>query len=229
MNDDGRRPLEDWLQSAWGPHAGCPPPESFLPSALRTLDAEEVRRLEAHLRECLACAAERDLATAFEQPVEGAETDLRHVLRELKRGAAVGRRWTAGLVLAAAALLVLAALALPWERWREAPPVPAAPSGDLPVRGAVIRTVGPRGELPSAPDHLAWQPTPGATTFELTLKRPDGTILWRGRADGPEAVLPPEIRGAIENFVVYSWEVHAIDDNGRTVARSRWVHFQVTP
>jgi hypothetical protein len=166
---------------------------------------------------------------AFEREPELPEADVRHVIRRLERGPARPRRRILGLALAAAAVLAVAALALPWGRWWAPPPIPAAPSTEVPVRGAVIGTLGPEGEIPSRPDRLAWEAITGAAAYEVTLKRPDGEVLWNDRVGGTEATLPPGVRGAIENFVVYSWSVNAIDDNGRILARSRWIRFQVTP
>lgn len=229
MNDDGRRSLEEWLRSAWGPHAGCPPPEGLLPAELGALDPAERRRLEAHLRDCPACAAERDLARAFERELAIPDADVQHVVRRLRRGPARPRRRILGLALAAAAVLAVAALALPWGRWSVPPPVPAAPSAELPVRGAVIGTLEPEGAIPSRPDRLAWETVTGAAAYEVTLKRPDGEVLWNDRVGGTEAVLPPGVKGTIEDFVVYSWTVIAMNDNGRTLGRSRWIRFQVRP
>ena len=53
------------LRAAYGPGAGCPPPEIWHRAALGEPAADERARLADHAAGCPACAAERDLAAAF--------------------------------------------------------------------------------------------------------------------------------------------------------------------
>jgi hypothetical protein len=77
--------LERRLRAAFGPGAGCPPPESWHRAALGELAEEERARLAAHAASCPACAAERDLAAAFGAgPDPAAADDVAAVVARLE-------------------------------------------------------------------------------------------------------------------------------------------------
>jgi len=71
-------PLDRALRAAYGPAAGCPPPEAYLELESGALDPAERSRLEEHAASCPGCAAERELARA------GFRTEL-HALTEFGR------------------------------------------------------------------------------------------------------------------------------------------------
>jgi len=85
-----RRELADWLRDAWNdPAAGCPPPEAYLEAELAAMTDEQRRRVEAHAETCTACAAERELARAFDQGEAGAASaDVDWVVARMRGGAA---------------------------------------------------------------------------------------------------------------------------------------------
>src|SRR5262245_30311482 len=81
--DERDGPLPSLLAAAY-PGQDCPPPESYLRDA--ELSDAERGRIEAHARSCPACAAERELARSFGEPVH-AQADTDAIVQKLQTSA----------------------------------------------------------------------------------------------------------------------------------------------
>lgn len=254
MSDD-RNPatLEEWMRLAYGTEAGCPPPTAFLEAERNRAGREATEKLEAHLARCPACAAERDLAGAFDGGPSRQE-DLDFVVARLERmhpapasSTAPGVEETGGRSstvvplrrperrrglpaawrLAAAAAVVLA---VGWVLMRDTPPeLPggAGPGGE--VRGAEIELLSPVGDLESLPGELRWAAHSSATTYRVRLFTVQGDSLWEATVPGSSTPIPEEIGRRIHRAVVYSWEVEALDNDDNLLARSSRTRFRALP
>jgi Putative zinc-finger len=247
-----RRELADWLRDAYaGPGAGCPPPEAYLAEEMAALAPEERRRLEAHADGCPACAAERELARAFdagEAAVPAADVDW--VTARLRgepaapatpvaapmgmpppgrvvpfRGRTAARAWTR---LAAAAVLVVAA-GLTLRTLYERPPALPEPPRSGVVRGGEVEPSAPLGEVAEPPAELRWQPVAGAAGYRVRLVTVDETLVWQDVTNEPNADLPAEVRSGLQRAVSYEWTVEALAADGSTLGRSAPAHFRLRP
>jgi hypothetical protein len=237
------RTLEEWLRDAYGPEAGCPPPEAYLEAESGALDAAARRRLDEHADRCPACAAERDLARLFDaDPAAGdvRPEDLAYVVARLEETSPV-RRPEAKVVafpvrsrqrlwrgLAAAAVVVLAA-GLFLQRFYAAPPLPAPPPSGGVVRGGEVEPVAPVGEVAEVPAELRWAPRPGAVSYRVRLTAVDDAVLWEGTVAAPPARLPADVVRGLQRAVVYVWTVEALGPDGRRLAASEPVRFRARP
>jgi hypothetical protein len=243
------RTLAEWLRLAHRDELrGCPPPEAYLAEEMAALPAAQREELVAHAAACPACAAERDLARAFDEGTAAVpQVDLAWVLSRLRGEGAGGERGDleAGntprsnvvplrgrraavpwLRLAAAAVLVVA-VGLFFQTLRS-PTLPPPPDGGV-VRSGTVEAVAPRGEVGEVPGELRWRPVAGASTYRVRLRGADGDLLWEGEAGAAAAALPAEIMSSLHRAVAYSWSVEAADARGGTLGRSGEVAFRVAP
>jgi hypothetical protein len=254
--NDPRLPLEEWLRAAYAdPEAGCPPPEAFLEAEAGALDAGARRRLDEHADRCPACAAERDLARGFEAGHAAGDVrpeDVAFVVAQLEAAspvrpaAAPGNRgnvvpfpaarprqalppgrssWLARLAAAAVVLLVTG---LFLRDYFPAPSLPDVPEHSV-VRGGVLETVAPVGEVAAAPAELRWVPRQGAAVYLVSLETVDDLVLWEERVAAPPARLPAEVAAGLKPAVTYIWSVQALDAQGARLARSDPERFRVRP
>lgn len=240
--------IEDMLSEAYARRDDCPPPESFLRAEWDDLGAAVREEVLRHVASCPACAAERDLAMAFDAPpaagrqpaaeLDGvleriaAESPVEHhragsVLRFPALARVVPRR---ALGLAAAALLVVAAGAVLRNR-SAAPGLPAAPTHDV-VRGGRITLLSPVGPLDAQPAAFEWREAEAArevVSYRVTLSAVDETVLWTATARTTSLDLPEGVRRSLDARVVYSWRVEAFDNRGARVAWSEAANFSTIP
>lgn len=245
--------LGAWLRESYET-AGCPPPEAFLESEMAALSAADRRRLEEHAGRCPACAAERDLARAFDAGPAGLPTaDVEYVVSRLeeKAGGDAGgprgrvvkfpsrapvpaapapRRTSAPAWRIAAALFVILGAALLFQLTRPGgpPPLPAPESGGV-YRGGEVEVVAPVGEIAVVPDELIWVRTEGARSYRVRLLAVDDTVLWEAKVPAPPARLPAEVFKSLHPAVAYTWTVEALGPAGERVAVSEPVRFRARP
>ena len=237
------RSIAEWLRLAYAGREECPPPELFLEAEWAGLADDERERVRRHLAVCPACAAERDLAAAYEAPPipdPNAEKALARLFARLggesRGGSAIPRR-SAGrilpfrlrrqlLALAAAALVAVSTAVLLLYRGG-APPLPDPPASDV-LRGARVVPVAPLGEVPAPPATFRWREVEGAVSYRLTLSAVDDAVLWSGTAVGASLSPPAAVRERLDQRVVYFWRVEALDADGARLAgsepaRFRWI------
>lgn len=246
-----RKSLDEWLTLAYEDSADCPPPEVFLEAEWSVLSDEQRRAATAHTEICPACAAERDLARAFDRPgVAAAETDAdvdellakinasapsdqtaetRSEVERLLRFPAMAKVLSQpALGLAAAAVAVLVVGIVLQTRSAAPPTLP-----DLPVetvtRGGVVETIAPQGIVDALPETLTWEPVTGAALYRVRLMAIDDEVLWRGETSDVSVALPDEIRSRLQRAVVYFWQVEAFSESGARTAWSAAVEFQADP
>ncbi len=244
--------LGAWLRESYE-NAGCPPPEAFLESEMAALSAADRRRLESHADRCPACAAERDLARAFDAGPAGlpaADVDFVVSRLEEKAGGDAGgprgrvvkfpsrspvaapapRRTSPPAWRIAAALFVILGAALLFQLTRPGgpPPLPAPESGGV-FRGGKVEVVAPVGEIAAVPDELIWVRTEGARSYRVRLLAVDDEVLWETTVPAPPARLPAEVFKSLHPAVAYTWTVEALGPSGERVAVSEPVRFQARP
>lgn len=233
--------LAEWLRTAWEERAGCPPPEAYLPAELERLDAAERRQLEEHAASCPGCAAESDLARAFESPAAASEDERREVaalVHRLERRSPARRsrllrfpslaggralRW-AGLAAAA----VLVAVVGVGVRSQFAPPLPEL-TEDVVTRSTEVAVVAPRGDVPAPPERLEWRAVDGAASYRLTVVDVDDRILWEGTAESASIAAPEALLAQLRPFVTYGLRVEALGGDGARIAWSDRVPFRIVP
>ena len=230
------RPLADWLREAYaGSEAGCPPPESWLAEELAALTPVERAALERHAATCPACAAERELARAFDEAGTLAEPTAAPALGPAagnsRRGEVVpfpGRAARSVLRLAAAAALVVAAGLTFRAVYSPSPSLPPPPGGVV-FRGGEVEIIGPAGELQEAPAELRWRSVTGASAYRVRLEAVDGTEIWQNRVTTAQVHMPEVIAQRLQPAVSYAWTVEALAVDGHVLARSTPSRFRIAP
>ncbi len=247
--------LDAWMRSAYRGEAPCPPPEVFLPSEWEELADEERRRLEEHLAGCPACAAERDLARAFEPDAEelAAHHDeiaaitarLREVSPVRARAEPAGGKvlpWRAAddsaapaakrrvsrqrwLGLAAAAVLALV-VGFGIVAPRQADRLDAPPTAGSTLRSATVRAIAPEGTVARRPGGFEWSAVANASAYRVRLLDVRGDVLFETTVPGTRAALSPEAAAALSPRVTYRWRVEAMDAEGGRLAASPAVEFR---
>lgn len=239
MAEKERHDLGPILENAYSKGAGCPPPEAFLAAELESMTAEERAVLEAHAVECPACAAERELAAAFDtvpdvmgdadvSPIvsrlEGAMSQ--HLSSSARQATSKTRlaRWAPRL--AAAAVLVLAVGTLFRVLQPGPPPLPRGTGSDI-ARGSIVQLVDPVGELEALPNEFVWRSVPGAASYNVKLLTVADEILWSESVSNLTVPLPDSLIQELQPMVTYYWSVDAFDETGARLARSRRTNFRV--
>lgn len=237
-----RATIDEWVREAYESDSDCPPPELFLPEELGQLDSRDRQRLESHMEGCSACAAERDLAAAFEVPADLSADEHREVEGIAARLAPHRRRVgllqrlglsSVGTLLrmpafqfAAAAVLVLV---VGFAVQTGSPPdLGDVPSGSV-VRGSTLTTLAPIGDLDEAPIELNWEAVEGATRYVVTLRGVDDEILGQATTEATWLPLGSLLEGSVLPAVTYVWSVEAQSAEAEVVARSSATRFQLRP
>lgn len=237
--------LGKWLTEAYRGRDDCPPPEALLAEELAALEPAARQRLEAHVRSCPACAAERRLATAFDEIREEDRADLDWLVDQLDRkpsAAAIEIPETAQVVtidrgralraqawwpLALAATLLLA-VGLVSQLRPSRPGLPELPETSI-VRSSRLELLAPQGDITGIPEQLMWSGVDDAATYRVTVERPGGDIVWQQDVAAEQIEIEDVVRRSLQPAVVYSWAVEALDKEGSLLARSAIGTFRIQP
>lgn len=235
-----RATIGEWIHEAYTEGGHCPPPETFLPEELARLAPAELRKLEAHIDTCAACAAEKQLAAAFEVPETLDQRDQRAVDKIAGRIRPYRRSWLSQLGLpslrdlavapafqfAAAAMLLIA---VGFGIRSAAPPE----LGDVPdatvMRSSSLILVAPVGELDMLPTELQWVEVEGASEYTATIRGVDGSVLAQRSTTSARLSLATLSELSLQPAVAYSWSVEARDENGARIALSAESTFRARP
>ena len=233
-----RSSLEASLAEAYDADPGCPEPRTFLAGSWSALAEAEQRRIESHAERCPRCAAERDLARAFDEGAEAdraRDRDLDWVVSRLERArpAAAHAAWrriqTWRWAAAAAAVLVVAAAAFLAQRPGAPPLAPPRSGAPAVLRGSALEILGPEGDVAEAPAELRFSAVEGAERYRVRLVAVDDAVLWDETVREARAPLPPAVREALRPAVTYRWRVEALDAAGAVRALSGEASFRVVP
>jgi len=199
MSDD---PKLDALREAFassdakGGGAACPTPESIWAAAHIQLPPAEREAVVAHLRDCPSCCADWKIATS-----DGLE---------LQR-----RTGTRRALLAAAAMVVVALLAVVWQRpWQD-----EGPSFRIGDELTIESLVNDKAGLPRDAFVLRWSPVGQDARYLLEVTRTDLDRVARitDLADA-EYRVPPEFLEEIADGEILAWRVEARLLDGTVVA-----------
>lgn len=231
------------LAAALARRPDCPPLGKLVEAATRPMAAEAARALREHAAGCPACAAELELAAAFQSPAESAESaDLEWIVGQFAQGTSTAPAPARVLELrrraplttwglrAAAVALVTVGLGVGWSalRSRVAPALPDAGLGDV-VRSGRVVTLAPSGALATPPESFAWEAVARAATYRVELSDVADEPIWEGEASATTLALPGAIRARLETLVTYRWRVIARDANGSRLAQSEVTEFRLDP
>jgi len=219
---------EFWSRAARAP-GECLQPEEL--EAL--LEGRGDVRQQSHLESCPACAAEMRLFSEFvsgeprpeevaavdaiaaklRSPVPGPETKpLAHA-----RGSARGSRfWVPSWAIGLATVALVAGLAYQTRLWRD-PSLHVDSNESAVVRSGGLRILAPAGELPVAPQEIAWDAAPGAQRYRVRLMEVDGTVVWSTETETWRIALPEGARSFFVPLKTLRIEVEALDAGGRIV------------
>jgi hypothetical protein len=111
---------------------------------------------------------------------------------------------------------------------RQAPPLPEPGPGEV-MRGAEIHALQPAGEFPEVPREFRWAVTGGASSYRVTLRAVNDTVLWQETVTAPSARLPEEVARGLHPAVLYFWTVEALNERNERLAASEPVRFMVRP
>lgn len=228
-----RRSARRTLARAYASVPGCPRPEVFVAAAWAALDPDERRRIESHVDDCPACAAERDLARSFESAAasDAADPDVEWIVAELERArfAPQRRRPRVDWRWASAAALVLVALGAALALRQGPPPLAHPTSQRVVLRGAALELFAPRGDVAAAPAELRFGAVPGAASYRVKILEVDDTVLWEQELAAPQAPIPDDVRARLGEAVTYRIQVEAFDANGARIGVSAPAAFRVVP
>jgi anti-sigma factor RsiW len=222
----------------------CPPLERLAELVHGQVDAAERAALEAHAASCPACAAELELARAFDpaatDAAEAADIDRvaaaldgrggsARVLafpgrRERRTRSAASPAWTRW----AAAALVLLGIGFAFQATRQAlPPEVLGPiDGDV-VRGSELEPIAPIGEVAVVPAELAFGTVAGAARYRVELLDVAGKSLWSADVAAPPAPLDEPARALLRSRASYGWRAVALAADGAELARTVVVEFSL--
>ena len=234
--------IENWLRQAYVSDSDCPPPETYLKDSLERMSSEAREAVLAHGARCPACAAELDLARAYDaspQEMSQQRADVDFVVSRLQSpltsepratapSAVVRPRLRSHWGLAAAAVFIFALVGAVTLLRSPAPSLPDR--ADAPVmRGTRVEIQSPVGGLDVMPTVLRWIETPQAQIYRVRLIRVDESILAQYVVKDTHVDLPEELLGQLRPAVTYYWEVEALDSGETRIALSDRVQFRVNP
>ncbi len=221
----------------------------------RSLAADLLSRLEAHVAACGRCSAELELLKTFCEavPAPGEAADVDWIVRRLQtrlpeqagvspatkppvseseeskgslwRGGLLRPRWRFVPVLAAAAALILVAALEVQRRLEPGLRVPGA--GQAVLRSGRVPLKSPVGDIDSLPERLEWVAVGGARRYVVTVMEVDRNVLWRAETEMPGIDVPPQVRAAAVPGKTLLWQVEAFDPAGSRVAESGVERFRV--
>ena len=111
-----------------------------------------------------------------------------------------------------------------WKVFSVPPQLPSAPTSSV-LRGGRILLDQPLGEISELPSQLSWAPAEEAQEYRVVLTTVDDTVFWQKQVVSTAVSLPAAVAERLERAVVYTWQVEALDAQGRTVARSERARF----
>jgi hypothetical protein len=197
----------------------CPDERKIDRYLLGRMSEDETREFEIHYFSCPSCFERMRDREAVVESVARKRADLLSPPAERPAFGFRPRLWATAAAAAAFLLVIAAALVLrPWERGVPAP-------GEGVVRGAALAAVAPAGDLPAAPEMLAWNPGPPDLEYRVELDGPG--LSWSAPAPGPSIVLPPDVRAKLARGAVYTWQVKGYAAEGTLLARSPKTTFRV--
>jgi len=204
-------------------------PEELLPWLVNgTLEGEELRRVEEHLRSCLTCRREVDELRRLRREIQAAsdvspsETPgLERLLAEVEaeRPRPRSRRWFRPWqpMLAAAVLAAVVGIGV-WPPWNQQGPPITERAG---VDAEVLRPlVGAEEALPRQVFVLRWQAVPEwrEARFSVIVTAEDLTpVVEVHGLEVTEYQVPPEALAALPPGSRLFWRVQAVRSNG-----ARW-------
>lgn len=215
------------------------------------LDPGARQRLEVHLADCDFCLGQvaaleqlEELGAAIEVPT-GWRARAEAAAKPAT-GMALGPAWRWAAVAASACVVLAVTL---WWRKPQGPPVlplgPSSPSATSrsapppsatepspPVRAARNRRIpavqpeilfpGDRSVTGLSAIRFRWKAVPPALFYEIRLVTAQGDMVWEGRAEGTEAMLPARIQLS-PGKIYFAWVVAYLPE-GKTV-KSATVEF----
>ena len=87
--------------------------------------------------------------------------------------------------------------------------------------------VSPRGELSESPRSIQWEPVAGASQYTVTVSEIDRTEIFHKKVTYPQLLVPEETRKLLKPGKTALVQVNAEDPEGREIASSGAVRFQV--
>lgn len=197
-------------------------PEELLPWLVNdTLEGEERRRVEEHVRSCLRCRREVEELRALRRDVAGAAAAARPPAGGLERFLAAvevergGRRprFRRAWAVAAAAVAVAVGLA----SWPPSGPRPPAEERSAARPQAARPLVGPGEALPRDDFRLRWDATPGwrEARFAVTVTTEDLTPVAQARGlETREYRVPAEALTGVPPGAQVFWRLEAERPDG---------------
>ncbi len=192
---------------------------------------DERGEIEVHLAECPRC---RNQVAAVHQLLEdesgregGMDFGVREQAEALGGGEAegrssdrrMGRRFVAG---AAAVVLLTVASLLYWQH--QGPPPSRLRSSSTPSHLTVSAPAD--GATVSSRPVFVCAPVSEALSYRVTLRAPDGTVVWKGDTTAARVPLPPDV--SLAEGQTYLWRAEALHSNGTTI-RSNLRTFTYAP
>lgn len=190
-------------QDARDPHIEANVLAAFVDGRLGTADAAPV---EAHLDECADCRRE-----------------LIAVGRLLSTRS---RRWSwsAGVLLAAAAVLLLMVGRPDGQRDTDGSPIRGGGHPDLPTPATIAPADG--ATLPGGAMTFVWHGVSGSAVYRLTLTDERGDVVWTTESTDTSVALAPAVR--LLGAHGYYWSVDVLLADGRSTTTG-FHTFRVTP
>ena len=183
---------------------------------------EQRLRMEQHLADCAACAA--DLAAAVRVVNSVEKTDPPElpdpIFRKALRARAQKKPWSLNFFhssppfrYALAGILVASVGWWAVTSTRQEQPSRFRSSSPSPM----VELVHPPDEavITALPVRFQWQPSSNALQYRLTLFDDEGTRIWQGESAGSHLTTHATV--AFEGGKIYLWTIEAILSNGLTL------------
>ncbi len=214
--------------------AECPDVEQIRAYATGELNPDRIGAIEDHLSCCAPC-----LQLQQRMAEEPAELDDLRWKKIEKRLDARPAPWDTGRpaspwlsrvrgLRAAAAIVVVVAAAVLWvwiERTTLEPGKSAVTGPISTTRGVSIQAVTPVDQVETM-RLFEWSTIPIEADFRLQISGPDG-VLWTATTRSQKYLPPPELLERLEPEVRYRWMVQALNEDGKELARSSPIEFQI--
>lgn len=184
-------------------------------------------RVTQHLAECEACAElyESIVDARFEGATPRAETvSLRERAYAMVETARPRRPtpWARPAIVGSAAALAATLLLVAWPERRP----PAAPGGEVSIRGSAIQALAPIGAV-AVPDAFEWASPVRAARFVVTVRDSEGRTALELSAESERLSLTTEQVTRLQPGLDYEWQVVGLDPSGQDIIRAPWQRFRV--